>query len=177
MNPTLPPITLRPEKPEDQPFIYEITKLAFKQENESILIDKLRNSEAFIQELSIVALYEEQIIGHILFTHLTIQSEGQTWPSLTLAPVSVHPQWQNKGIGGNLIHHGLETAKEIGFSSVVVLGHPTYYPRFGFQPASKWGIICPFPAPDEAFMALELFDGGLSGISGKVIYPSAFTEV
>ena len=71
----------------------------------------------------------------------------------------------------------LETAKEIGFSSVVVLGHPTYYPRFGFQPASKWGIICPFPAPDEAFMALELFDGGLSGISGKVIYPSAFTAV
>ena len=97
--------------------------------------------------------------------------------TLALAPLAVAPAYQKKGIGGRLIGQGLAAAKELGFSSVIVLGHSGYYPRFGFQKASKWGIKCPFEVPDEVFMALELTPRALSGHAGTVQYPSEFYEV
>jgi predicted N-acetyltransferase YhbS len=95
---------------------------------------------------------------------------------LALAPVSVVPEHQNKGIGSALISESLKIAKEIGFKSVIVLGHDKYYPRFGFKPASTWGIKAPFDVPDEFFMALELGDGALEDISGTVVYSKEFFE-
>lgn len=92
------------------------------------------------------------------------------------APVAVLPAYQKQGIGSQLILHGLNKSKEMGFKSVIVLGHETYYPRFGFRPADKWGIKAPFEVPDEAFMALELEAGSLNGIAGTVVYGREFFE-
>ncbi len=94
--------------------------------------------------------------------------------SLALAPVSVLPEYQNKGIGKDLIHKALEQAKELGHQSIVVLGHPEYYPKFGFEKASQWGIEASFEVPDEAFMAIELYKNSLENVSGIVEYSSVF---
>ena len=111
-----------------------------------------------------------------MLTKLLIENEGSKYDSLALAPVSVVPEHQNKGIGSELISESLKIAKELGFKSVIVLGHDKYYPRFGFKPASTWGIKAPFDVPDEAFMALELEDGSLEDISGTVVYSKEFSE-
>lgn len=97
--------------------------------------------------------------------------------SLALAPLSVMPEFQRKGVGSALIRQGLHNAKDLGYSSVIDLGHADYYPRFGFKPASSWNITCPFPTPDEAFMALELLPHALDGIAGVVEYAPAFYEL
>ncbi|MFA5471249.1 MAG: N-acetyltransferase [Acholeplasmataceae bacterium] len=91
-----------------------------------------------------------------------------------MAPVSVLPEYQNKGIGSKLILQGLKISKEMGFESIIVLGHDKYYPRFGFCPASKWGIKAPFNVPNESFMALELEDGSLERVTGTVVYSKDF---
>ena len=93
-----------------------------------------------------------------------------------MAPVSVLPEYQNKGIGSKLILQGLKISKEMGFESIIVLGHDKYYPRFGFSPASKWGIKAPFDVPNESFMALELEDGILERVTGTVVYSKDFFE-
>ncbi|WP_262429174.1 GNAT family N-acetyltransferase [Paratissierella segnis] len=95
---------------------------------------------------------------------------------MALAPVSVLPEYQDRGIGTNLINKSINIAKKLGYKSVIVLGHENYYPRFGFKPASKWGIKAPFDVPDESFMALELNDGSLDGVTGTVVYAKEFFE-
>jgi predicted N-acetyltransferase YhbS len=122
----------------------------------------------------LVAETEGKLIGHILLTEAIIKSNTSTYPTLTLAPVSVHPGWQRMGVGSRLIHDVLEIACSIGFTSVIVVGHPDYYPRFGFSLASTFGIFSPFEVPDEAFMALELVPDALKNVSGTVIYPNEF---
>ena len=126
-------------------------------------------------ELSIVAEKDSMIIGHILFFPIQIKSEEQSYKSISLAPMAVLPEYQNQGIGSRLVRYGLEKSGEKGYQSVIVLGHPKYYPRFGFEKASKWGIRPPFDAPDEAFMVRELVEGGLKGISGVVEYPDEYS--
>ncbi|MDR7870791.1 MAG: N-acetyltransferase [Tissierellaceae bacterium] len=143
---------------------------------EHFLVAKLRKSDAFIPELSLVAEIDGQIVGHIMLTKLNIENEENNYESLGLAPVSVLPEYQNKGIGSKLIRDSLKIAKEKGFKSVIVLGHDKYYPRFGFRPASKWDIKAPFDVPDEAFMALELEIGSLADVSGTVVYSKEFFE-
>lgn len=172
-------IIIRQEQTGDHGAIKEITRLAFQQDEEADLIDRLRsNEQAFIQELSLVAAIGPEIIGHILFTEINIVDDNQKeFTSLALAPVSVAPAFQNRGIGGMLICHGLEVATQLGYTSVIVLGHEHYYPRFGFYPAKKWGIIAPFDVPENAFMAMELVDDGLAGVSGTVHYPQEFGEL
>jgi predicted N-acetyltransferase YhbS len=96
------------------------------------------------------------------------------YESLALAPMAVLPKYQKQGIGAKLIKEGLKKAKKIGFDSVFVLGHKDYYPRFGFEKASRWNIKCPFKVPDEAFMAIELSVGALKERSGIVEYPKEF---
>ena len=88
--------------------------------------------------------------------------------------MAVLPKFQKKGIGGSLIIEGLKKAKELGYKSVIVLGHKEYYPKFGFKKASKWGIVCPFEVPDEYFMAIELTAETLSEKTGTVVYPQEF---
>lgn len=103
--------------------------------------------------------------------------EGREHESIALAPVSVLPKHQKKGIGSALIKEGLAQCKKEGFQSVIVLGHPEYYPRFGFKPASSWKISAPFDVPDEAFVALELAENGLRNVQGVVQYPNEFNAV
>jgi predicted N-acetyltransferase YhbS len=136
----------------------------------------LRNSNAFISELSIVEEYDGKIVGHILLTKITIDDDGKIYDSLALAPVSVKPEFQKKGIGGCLILESHKEAKRFGYKSIILLGHEKYYPRFGYQMTSNFGIKLPFNAPDECCMAIELIEGGLKGVSGTVVYPKEFFE-
>jgi predicted N-acetyltransferase YhbS len=167
---------IRQESSDDYYKVNEIIKLAFGQDDESQLVDKIRKGENFVPELSMIAEVEGELVGHILFSKIKING-NQEYGSLALAPVAVLPEYQNKGIGGELIWQGLKRATELGFDSVIVLGHENFYPRFGFERASKWNIQCPFRVPDENFMAIELITDGLTGKSGDVSYPQEFLEL
>lgn len=173
--------TIRQEQPTDYRNTETVIKNAFanveisdKKEHE--LVFRLRNSEAFIPELSLLAIHQDthEILGHILYTQIKIKNAHCAVVSLALDPVSVLPKFQKKGIGKTLIIESLKIAKEIGYQSVVVLGHPEYYPKLGFIPASQWGIRPPFDVADPYFMAQELKDGALECVEGVVEYSSAF---
>ena len=168
-------IRIRQEVKEDHKRVYEINKRAFGQENESKLIEKIRKGPNFVPELSLVAEKDNEIVGHILFSKIKIVGESE-FETLALAPMAVIPKLQKQGIGGKLIKKGIEKAIELGFDSIIVLGHKDYYPKFGFQQASKWGIKSPFEVPDEAFMAIELTEKALESRAGVVQYPQEFME-
>lgn len=168
---------IRYEKPNDYPGIGTVNDLAFGQPNEGMLIEKLRSNSSFIKDLSLIAELEGKIIGHILFFPIWIKEGKNKYQSLALAPMSVFPEHQKKGIGSQLIIKGLESSRELGFKSVIVLGYEFYYPRFGFTRASQWNIKAPFVVPDEVFMAIELVPAGLKGVSGLVEYPKEFEAV
>ena len=170
-------LIVRSETKEDHSAISEISELAFGQKNEGELIERLRKTGHFIPELSLVAVSGDRIVGHILFYPVLIRDEGEPHASLALAPMAVHPECQRKGVGVRLVQEGLAIARRLGHNSVVVLGHPQYYPMFGFRLASNWNIRASFDVPDEAFLALELKDGALKDVSGTVEYPEAFNEV
>jgi putative acetyltransferase len=165
---------IRKEQPEDFPFVFEIHSQAFNRSYEAELVNRLRKSEAFIPELSIVAIVDKELVGHLLFTNIKIKNEEQEYSSLALAPISVKPACQKQGIGSHLIQFGLTRSVQLGYTSVIVLGHEHYYPKFGFTPAEKWGIKAPFEVPSSFFMALELVEGGLTGVHGTVIYDAEF---
>lgn len=170
-------ITLRHELKKDYPEITKVNDICFGRKAESKLIEELRNNPEFRTELSIVAFCEKQLVGHILFTPVKIKANNELFETLTLAPMAVLPDFQNKSIGKLLVIYGLQAAKDLGFTSVVVLGHQSYYPKFGFEPASKWEISSPFPAPDEAFMAIELEQNSLTNVKGRVVFPTAFDDL
>jgi len=170
-------IIIRQESREDLVRIKEINDRAFEQEDESCLVDKLRKKDQFIPELSLVAEADETVVGHILFYPVIINSANQKHTTLSLGPMSVLSEYQKKGIGGKLINEGLKRAKKFGFRSVIVVGHPEYYPKFGFTKASKWSIKVPFEVPDEVFMALEIVEGELQDKSGIIEYPVEFMEM
>lgn len=178
-------ITLRTEEEKDYKKVFEIIEQAFKtleysDHQEHFLVEKLRKSHNFIPELSIVADFvnddtgEKELIGHILFTKISIESNSESFESLALAPVSVKPEYQNQGIGGHLIAFGHLIAQEMGYKSVVLVGHEKYYPKFGYRRASKFGITFPFDVPEENGMAIELVDNGLKNVKGIVKYPKEF---
>ncbi|WP_431244628.1 GNAT family N-acetyltransferase [Flavobacterium sp. P21] len=174
-------IKIRQERKDDFESVFQLIEKAFEKEEysdhkEQFLVERLRKSEAFIPELSIVAETENKIIGHILFTKLQIKNESQTFHSLALAPVSVLPEFHGKGIGSKLIFHGHEIAKKLGYKSVILLGHQDYYPRFGYELCKKYNIKMPFEVPAENCMVISLTEDGLSNVSGEVVYPSAFFE-
>ncbi|OOR22496.1 GNAT family N-acetyltransferase [Bacillus cereus] len=173
-------IKIRQEQQNDYSKTEEVVKEAFLNEEfsdkkEHELVKRIRECDAFVPALSIVAV-DEEIVGHIMLSKITIEQGGTTVDSLALAPVSVAPSHQKKGIGGKLIVAALEKAKELGYGSVVVLGHPEYYPKFGFKKASDWNIKAPFEVPDEVFMVMELREDALQGVEGVVQYSSAFSE-
>lgn len=166
---------IRQEKETDQQAIYQIHLDAFGQKDESELVDVLRSSEDYLPELSLVAEEDGILLGHVLFTRSwIIDTNGEKYPSLALAPIGVRSKHQKKGIGKKLIQAGIKKARLLGEASINVLGHPSYYPLFGFEKASTHGIQCPFPAPDEAFMVMELIAGALEGKSGTVQYAAPF---
>ena len=169
-------VIIRKENPSDYTGITKVNDLAFNQPNEGLLVEKLRKNPEFIPAMSLVAEMDGKIIGHILFFPIRIFGGLVYYKSLSLAPISVLPQHQKMGFGTQLVKHGLIVAKKAGFESVIVLGHPWFYPKFGFVPASRYGIVSPFAAPDEAFMALELVPDALKESSGMVEYPIEFEE-
>lgn len=170
---------IRQENIHDIPAVFEINRIAFGQDNEAKLVDRLRYNEfAFIPELSIVATENNKIVGHILFTKIGIKdAAGNLHESLGLAPMAVLPELQKNGIGEKLIEYGFDIAKKLGYKSIIVLGHEHYYPKFGFEPAERWDIKAPFEVPSNVFMAIELVNDGLKDISGTVIYPKEFENI
>ncbi|MDA1599408.1 N-acetyltransferase [Bacillus cereus] len=173
-------VTIRQEQQNDYRKTEEVVQQAFLNEEfsdkkEHELVKRIRECDAFVPELSIVAI-DEEIVGYIMLSKITIEKDGASVDSLALAPVSVARGHQKKGIGGKLIKVALEKAKELGYGSVVVLGHPEYYPKFGFKKASEWNIQAPFEVPGEVFMAMELRENALESVEGIVQYSSAFAE-
>lgn len=171
-------IIIRHETPSDILAIHDVNKQAFDgREAEAGLVDATRKSENFISELSLVAEENGQILGHIMFSRIHIETENGQLPALTLAPMAVLPRYQKRGIGSHLVRRGLDECNQLGHAIVIVLGHTDYYPRFGFSASLAKSLECPFGDCGEAWMAVELIPGALQGVHGKVIYPSAFTGV
>lgn len=171
-------IKVRSEKGTDLEKIRYVNTQAFKKENEANLVEAIRESSHFIPELSLVAeTTENEIVGHILISKISILDETNEWETLGLAPMSVLPGFQNQGIGSLLVIEGLKKSKELGYKHIAVLGHPNFYPKFGFQISKLFNIESPFPVPDEVFMALELEEDSLKNIKGKVKYSEAFHHV
>lgn len=172
---------IRKESEKDFSVVFELIEKAFRgvkhsDHREQYLVERLRNSEAFIPELSLVAVCDNMIVGHILVTKIKITNERDTYSALTLAPVSVLPAYQGKGIGGQLILEAHKVARVLGFGSIVLLGHEKYYPRFGYKQADQFGIQFPFDAPKANCMVVELIENTLESVYGIVQYPKAFYE-
>ncbi|CAO3649041.1 unnamed protein product [Cunninghamella echinulata] len=186
---------IRQETEKDINNVYQINEKSFKQKEEADLVNKLRSSPNFIKELSLVAEIDDDkdgnnkkliAVGYLLFTKIQNigikplnsnkdEDDGDDMKCLALAPLSVLPNYQKKGIGKALIHEGLKKAKELGYRSVIVLGHEHYYEKFGFLPASQWSIQCPFPLDNpNVFRCLELTHGALNHVSGVVEYSKEF---
>lgn len=165
---------IRRELPEDLASIRDVNEQAFGRAGEAGLVDALR--EQATPFLSLVAEDDGKVVGHICFSPVTIEhADGSTVPILGLAPMAVTPGRQNEGIGSQLVRSGLEECRRAGFRAVVVLGHPEYYPRFGFRPASTAGLRSEYDVPDPVFMVMELSAG--VDLSGVARYHRAFAAV
>jgi putative acetyltransferase len=150
--------------------VHAVHESAFGRPDEANLVDSLRTEGAVL--VSLVAELEEHIVGHILLTRMSIETAAGSVSAVALAPVAVLPEYQRRGIGAELIVRGLDILRDHGERIVIVLGHPGYYPRFGFSEEKARGLESPFPP--EAYMALDLTPGALDGVRGKVKYPRAF---
>ncbi|MEG2812939.1 MAG: N-acetyltransferase [Clostridium sp.] len=174
-------IIIRQEEEKDYKDVESLIEEAFRNEEysdhrEHLLVNRLRKGDAFIKELSLVAECEGVILGHIMLTKINIKGESGSVEALALAPVSVIPSHQRKGIGSRLIKESIRIAKNLNYDSIILLGHPEYYPRFGFNKASDYEIYPPFEVPDECFMALELNENSLDRVNGTVVYSKEFME-
>ena len=166
---------IRPETPEDLDSIRYVNEQAFGTKKEVELIDKLRKRG--VLTISLVAIQDGEVVGHIAFSPVVIESGLSSFEAIALAPMAVLPAYQRKGIGSQMVRAGLGECHRLGHEVVVVLGHSDYYPRFGFVLARSKGIDCEFEAPDEAWMVLELREGALAGRSGVVKYQPEFNEI
>jgi putative acetyltransferase len=168
-------LTLRGETPEDIPIIHHINTAAFGQANEADLVDALRQHNGLT--ISLVAVQDGRLVGHIALSPVTITSSITTIEALGLAPMAVLPAYQRRGIGSQLVEAGLTACHHTPYGIVVVLGHPHYYPRFGFTPAKPLGIVWENDAPEEAFMVKEIQEGALAQTQGVVKYRPEFATV
>jgi putative acetyltransferase len=175
-------IIIRAESEKDLHAVRLLNESAFGRAEEAALVDALR--VAAHPQVSLVACENTEVVGHIFFSPVTIeQNEDVSTATVTtaalmgLAPMAVLPQQQRQGIGSRLVREGLRECLRLGCEAVVVLGHPEYYPRFGFIPASQKGLRCEYPVPDEAFMVTELVPGALDGVRGLVKYHPEFGKV
>ena len=174
-------IFIRQEKVDDRVSVNDVVKQAFanvenSDQTEAALVERLRKSKAFIPELSLVAWMEDKIVGHILLTKVVIRSKVKMTDSLALAPVSVLPVYQGLGIGGSLIKEAHRIAINGGHESIVLIGHENYYPRFGYEPASRYQITFPFNVPDKNAMVMIFAKKASVNLKGIVEYPEAFFE-
>lgn len=168
-------ISIREERPKDIPAIKKINELAFGQPQEANIVDKLRRSCDGL--LSLVAVVGDDIVGHILFSPVEVECNHVIIRGMGLAPMAVLPEWQRQGIGSALVQHGLAILRERLCPFVIVLGHPEYYPRFGFTPASAYGLKSQWDnIPDEAFMLLVFSQDAMRNVHGVVKYRDEFNE-
>ena len=167
-------LLIRSEDVSDWAAVHAVNISAFETPVEANLVDALRSQAQPI--ISLVAVDSGSLVGHIMFSPVTL-SDHLDLNIMGLAPMAVVPSHQSRGIGSDLVRVGLDRCRELGVEAVVVLGHPEYYPRFGFVPSVRFGIRSEYEVPDEVFMVVELQDGVLRNAPGTVRYHQAFNEV
>ncbi len=168
-------VHIRPETKEDIRKIWQVNASAFDTEAEANLVDNLRKSGASL--ISLVAEANKKVVGHILFSPVTLSGKRKDVKIAGLAPMAVMRDYQKQGIGTALVKKGLKHCKSKGYQAAVVLGHPDYYPRYGFVPGSRFGIKSKYDVPDEVFMVKELVNGILTGYRGVVKYHRFFDNL
>ena len=164
---------IRTENEKDRDAVFAVNVSAFETPAEATLVDVLREHAQPV--VSLVAEDNGNVVGHIMFSPVVL-SGNPDLKVMGLAPLAVSPEHQRKGIGSALVRAGLEQCRQLDFVAVVVLGHPEYYPRFGFSPSSRFGIDSEYEVPEEVFMAMELKPEALSGKTGRVKYHAAFSN-
>jgi putative acetyltransferase len=167
-----PEIVVRWEKPGDEAAIRWVNDQAFGQADESRIIDAIRTAGGFL--ISFVAVEGSTTVGHILFSPVSIETQGPQPRAMGLGPVAVAPDVQRQGIGSRLVESGLQECRRLGYQAVVVVGEAEFYPRFGFRPGRAYGLRCEFEVPEDVFMVLELTPGALVGVAGLVRYLPEF---
>ena len=168
-------IEVRSESRDDCPGIYRVNELAFGRSNEADLVDALRHAAHPL--ISLIAVLDGEVVGHIFFSPVSVESESSRFTALGLAPMAVLPEYQRRGIGTELVREGLKACDRLGYDLVFVVGHPDYYPRFGFKPARQMGFDCEYGVPDEVFMVAELKPGAASKRNAMVRYMPQFRSV
>lgn len=170
-------VAIRPERPQDHAAVREVNERAFERAAEADLVERLRRTAD--PTLSLVAEEEGRVIGHIFFSPVEIETGGRSHALtvMALGPMAVLPERQRRGVGSRLVRRGLRACRQMGSQAVVVLGHPHFYPRFGFRPAKPQGLRSEYDVPAEVFMVLELQPGVLAGLNGTVKYHGAFRKV
>lgn len=167
---------IRPEIPDDFPAVHDVNQQAFGRPDEAYLVEALRRGPG--PAISLVAEADGRVVGHIFFSPVVLETpSGERRTLLGLAPMAVLPDYQGRGVGSALVRRGLEECVRAGHPVVAVLGHPGYYPRFGFRPSAAWGVTCAYDVREEAFMLAELEPGALAGLRGVVRYPPVFDGV
>ncbi|GKU79452.1 GNAT family N-acetyltransferase [Paenibacillus sp. L3-i20] len=170
-------ITIRTESTADYKSVFQLNYIAFENRNdEAELVEKIRASDSFIPELSLVAEKNDEIIGHVLLSKARVIDNEKNYEVIVLAPIAVMPNYQKSGVGSKLIHEGLKRTAELGYKYVFLIGHPDYYPKFGFKPARAFGFeIKQFDVPDAVFMMCDLNAGkSNNSINGELKYPDTF---
>jgi len=167
---------IRTEESKDYRDVYLLNYEAFGgRDDESRLIERIRESIYFLPELSLVAEENGEIVGHILFSRAEVIDGEVKKDVIVLAPVAVKPDKQRLGIGGRLIQEGLQRCRDMGYGLALLIGHPSYYPKFGFRPARPYGLeLRQFEVPDDVFMVCEVIDGELKKAKGELRYPKTF---
>jgi len=163
-------LAIRPEQAGDAAGVRQVNERAFGTPAEADLVDALRGSDGC---LSLVATVDGAVVGHIMFTTVTLDAATAV-RAAGLAPMSVLPAYQRGGVGSQLVRAGLAACREQGYTAVVVVGHPSFYPRFGFTPAHTYGLHCEFAVPREAFMVAVLDQQVLPQLAGLVRYRPEF---
>jgi putative acetyltransferase len=165
---------IRPETEADRAAVRAVNEAAFETSAEADLVEALRARSVAL--VSLVAEVDGKIVGHILFSPVSLKEHAHLNVK-GLGPMAVMPDCQRKGVGSALVREGLACCKNLGSCAVVVVGHPEYYPRFGFAPASRYSLRSEYDVPDDVFMVAVLEDGALNSVSGLVRYDDAFAGV
>lgn len=174
-------IMIRTERADDAPAIRSLVCRAYaavpySDHREHLMIDRLRRTDAYSPALSLLAEVDGEAVGHILLTRAMIVGERGTVPTLALAPLSVVPEHQSRGVGKRLVTAALQRAADLGFGSILLVGLPSYYRPFGFERLSRYPITLPFKAPEESCMILPLSAHALDGVAGQVQYAEGWLD-